>query len=67
MLKLTAVHAHYGKSQVLHGVDFEVREGEVVALLGRNGSGRSTTVKTVMGLVAGSGSVAWRGREQLGL
>jgi branched-chain amino acid transport system ATP-binding protein len=66
MLKLDHVHAFYGKSHVLHGVSFEVREGEIVALLGRNGSGRSTTVKTVMGLVDGSGSVRWRDQEILG-
>jgi branched-chain amino acid transport system ATP-binding protein len=51
---------------VLHGVRFEVAPGEIVALLGRNGSGRSTTVKTVMGLVDGSGSIRWNGREILG-
>ena len=66
MLKLDDVHAFYGKSHVLHGVDFEVREGEIVALLGRNGSGRSTTVKTIMGLVDGTGSVRWREQEILG-
>ncbi|MEO5771425.1 MAG: ABC transporter ATP-binding protein, partial [Burkholderiaceae bacterium] len=66
MLKLDNVHAYYGKSHVLHGVHFEVRDGEIVALLGRNGSGRSTTVKTIMGLVDGSGSIAWRGSEVLG-
>jgi len=66
MLKLDKVHAYYGKSHVLHGVSFEVRVGEIVALLGRNGSGRSTTVKTIMGLVEGSGSIAWRGQEILG-
>ena len=51
MLTLHNVHAFYGKSHVLHGVNFEVRPGEIVALLGRNGSGRSTTVKTIMGFV----------------
>ena len=66
MLKLDNVHAYYGKSHVLHGVHFEVREGEIVALLGRNGSGRSTTVKTIMGLVDGSGNIGWRGQEILG-
>jgi len=66
MLKLDRVHAFYGKSHVLHGVRFEVRTGEIVALLGRNGSGRSTTVKTIMGLVDGSGSVKWRDQEILG-
>jgi branched-chain amino acid transport system ATP-binding protein len=66
MLELANVHAYYGKSHVLHGVSFEVGAGEIVALLGRNGSGRSTTVKTIMGLVDGSGSIRWRGQEVLG-
>jgi branched-chain amino acid transport system ATP-binding protein len=66
MLQLNNVHAYYGKSHVLHGVHFEVRPGEIVSLLGRNGSGRSTTVKTIMGLVEGTGSVKWRDREILG-
>ena len=67
MLSLKDVHAFYGKSHVLHGVDFEVRPGEIVALLGRNGSGRSTTVKAVMGLVEGAGSVKWKDQEMRGL
>ncbi len=66
MLRLDHVHAFYGKSHVLHGVNFEVGAGEIVALLGRNGSGRSTTVKTIMGLVDGTGSVRWRDQEILG-
>jgi len=66
MLKLTDVHAFYGKSHVLHGVEFAVQPGEIVALLGRNGSGRSTTVKAIMGLVQGAGSVNWKGDEVLG-
>lgn len=66
MLKLDKVHAYYGKSHVLHGVNFEVGGGEIVALLGRNGSGRSTTVKTIMGLVDGAGSIRWRDQEVLG-
>ena len=66
MLKLHNVHAFYGKSHVLHGVNFDVRPGEIVALLGRNGSGRSTTVKTIMGLVDGTGSVRWKDDEILG-
>jgi len=65
-LKLDKVHAYYGKSHVLHGVNFEVGGGEIVALLGRNGSGRSTTVKTIMGLVDGTGSIRWRDQEVLG-
>jgi branched-chain amino acid transport system ATP-binding protein len=66
MLQLQGVHAYYGKSHVLHGVSFEVRPGEIVSLLGRNGSGRSTTVKAVMGLVDCAGSVQWRGQAILG-
>jgi len=66
MLQVDKLHAFYGKSHVLHGVHFEVGAGEIVALLGRNGSGRSTTVKTIMGLVDGSGSVKWKGEELLG-
>ena len=65
-LKLTDLHAYYGKSHVLHGVNLEVGDGEIVALLGRNGSGRSTTVKTIMGLVDGTGSVRWKDDEILG-
>jgi branched-chain amino acid transport system ATP-binding protein len=66
MLKLHDLHAFYGKSHVLHGVNFDVGPGEIVALLGRNGSGRSTTVKTIMGLVEGQGSVSWRDEAILG-
>jgi branched-chain amino acid transport system ATP-binding protein len=66
MLELRGLHAYYGKSHVLHGVDFAVAPGEIVALLGRNGSGRSTTVKAIMGLVEGRGHIAWRGAELLG-
>lgn len=67
MLVLDQLHAFYGKSHVLHGVSLEVRPGEIVSLLGRNGSGRSTTVKAVMGLVQGQGGVTWQGRAILGL
>jgi branched-chain amino acid transport system ATP-binding protein len=63
MLELAGLHAFYGKSHVLRGVDLHVGEGEIVSLLGRNGAGRSTTVKAVMGLVEGRGSVRWRGRS----
>ena len=66
MLELDNVHAFYGKSHVLHGVHFRVGTGEIVSLLGRNGSGRSTTVKTIMGLVEGTGSIVWNGRPILG-
>jgi branched-chain amino acid transport system ATP-binding protein len=66
MLRLDRLNAYYGKSHVLHGVSFAVRPGEIVSLLGRNGSGRSTTVKAIMGLVDASGSITWREREILG-
>ena len=66
MLELNQLQAYYGKSHILHGVDMKIGEGEIVALLGRNGSGRSTTVKTIMGLVTGTGSIKFRGQEILG-
>jgi branched-chain amino acid transport system ATP-binding protein len=66
MLLLHDVHAFYGKSHILHGVNFHVGAGEIVALLGRNGSGRSTTVKAIMGLVDTQGSVRWRDQELVG-
>ncbi|PZO21079.1 MAG: ABC transporter ATP-binding protein [Burkholderiales bacterium] len=66
MLDIQDLHAYYGKSHVLHGVQFSVGKGEIVALLGRNGSGRSTTAKAIMGLVDATGSVAWQGKPILG-
>ena len=66
MLKIQNLHAYYGKSHVLHGVNFEVQAGEIVALLGRNGSGRSTTAKAIMGLVAWDGLVEWKGQSLAG-
>jgi branched-chain amino acid transport system ATP-binding protein len=66
MLKIDNLQAFYGKSHVLHGVQFEVQAGEIVALLGRNGSGRSTTAKAIMGLVDCNGSLHWKGQEILG-
>ena len=66
MLKIDNLHAYYGKSHVLHGVEFGVGEGEIVALLGRNGSGRSTTAKAIMGMVECTGQVAWKGKEIAG-
>jgi branched-chain amino acid transport system ATP-binding protein len=63
MLKIDNLHAYYGKSHVLHGVHFDVQPGEIVALLGRNGSGRSTTAKAIMGMVDWEGSVHWKGRK----
>jgi branched-chain amino acid transport system ATP-binding protein len=67
MLEIANLHAYYGKSHVLQGVNLTVGGGEIVSLLGRNGVGRSTMVKTVMGLVEGTGSVRFRGEEILGL
>ena len=66
LLDVSNLHAYYGKSHVLHGVQMNVQPGEIVALLGRNGSGRSTTVKAIMGLVDGSGSVRYHDQEVLG-
>jgi branched-chain amino acid transport system ATP-binding protein len=63
LLKVDRLHAYYGKSHVLHGVEFDVGEGEIVALLGRNGSGRSTTAKAVMGMVECTGDVVWKGQN----
>jgi len=68
MLDLQDVHTYYGKSHVLHGVSLEVSAGEVVGLLGRNGVGKSTTLKTVMGLVRpAAGHVRFEGRDLTGL
>ena len=66
MLKVKDLHAFYGKSHVLHGVNFDVQPGEIVALLGRNGSGRSTTAKAIMGLVAWDGLIEWKGQSLAG-
>ncbi|MEO8021253.1 ABC transporter ATP-binding protein [Polaromonas sp.] len=66
MLKIENLHAYYGKSHVLHGVHFDVQPGEIVALLGRNGSGRSTTAKAIMGLVECEGDIQWKGRQIVG-
>jgi len=66
MLNIDNLHAYYGKSHILHGVSFQVQAGEIVALLGRNGSGRSTTAKAIMGLVECQGRVDWKGQNILG-
>jgi branched-chain amino acid transport system ATP-binding protein len=67
-LRVTDLHAFYGDSHILHGIDFKVDRGEVVILLGRNGAGRTTTLKAILGLVgARSGSVTIDGREAIGL
>jgi branched-chain amino acid transport system ATP-binding protein len=67
VLKVTSLNAYYGKSHVLHSVQMHIKPGEIVALLGRNGSGRSTTAKAIMGLVDCQGSIVWKGKEVLGL
>ena len=68
MLRLTDVHAYYGESHILHGVDMVVRRGEVVTLLGRNGAGRTTTLKSIMGLVGRrTGSIKINGVEAVNL
>jgi len=67
MLEVRDLHAYYGKSHILHGVSFDVRDGEIVSLLGRNGVGRSTTCKAIMGDVAPQGSIRFKGEEIAGL
>jgi branched-chain amino acid transport system ATP-binding protein len=68
VLRIRDLHAFYGESHVLHGVDLDVAEGEVVTLLGRNGSGRTSTLKSVLGLVGRrTGSVQLGGRETVGM
>jgi branched-chain amino acid transport system ATP-binding protein len=68
LLSVQNLEAWYGESHILHGVDFEVREGEVVTLLGRNGAGKSTTLKSIMGIVGRrTGSVRFEGRELIRL
>src|SRR4051812_30974714 len=68
LLEVRGLNAWYGESHILHGVDFEVREGEVVTLLGRNGAGKTTTMKCVMGMVARrEGSIRFRGTETIRL
>jgi len=67
MLEVRDLHAYYGKSHILQGVSFDVGAGEIVSLLGRNGVGRSTTIKAIMGDVPPQGSVRFRGEELVGL
>jgi branched-chain amino acid transport system ATP-binding protein len=67
MLEVRDLHAYYGKSHILQGVDMHVDAGEVVSLLGRNGVGRSTTVKTIMGEVPPQGSIRFKGQDIAGL
>ena len=68
MLEVRGLNAWYGESHILHGVDFDVREGEVVTLLGRNGAGKTTTMKSIMGLVGKrNGSVKFKGTETINM
>jgi len=67
VLEVRDLHAYYGKSHILHGVNMTVGKGEIVSLLGRNGVGRSTTIKAVMGMVDCTGSVKFQGEEMVGL
>ena len=66
LLEVDDLHAYYGKSHILHGVTFNVHEGEIVSLLGRNGVGRSTTIKAIMGNVPPKGSIRFKGEEIAG-
>jgi branched-chain amino acid transport system ATP-binding protein len=66
MLEVKGLNAWYGESHILHGIDFEVKEGEVVTLIGRNGAGKTTTLKSVLGMVGRrEGSVKFDGRETI--
>ena len=68
MLAVAGLHAWYGESHVLHGVDLSIRPGEVVTLLGRNGAGKTTTLKSIMGILAKrTGSIVFEGVETIGL
>ena len=67
-LRISNLHAWYGESHILHGVDLTVHKGEVVTLLGRNGAGRTTTIKSIVGLVGKrTGSITINGRESIGM
>jgi branched-chain amino acid transport system ATP-binding protein len=67
MLEVRDLHAYYGQSHILHGVAMDVNDGEIVSLLGRNGVGRSTACKSIMGLVTAQGTVKFRGKDIAGL
>lgn len=67
LLRVENLHAYYDKSHILHGLNFDIKSGEILALLGRNGVGRSTTLKAIMGMLKAEGSIHFRGNEILGL
>ena len=66
MLKIENLHSYYGKSHILQGINLSINEGEIVSLLGRNGVGRSTFIKSIMGMVKSEGSVLFNNKEILG-
>jgi branched-chain amino acid transport system ATP-binding protein len=63
MLEINDLHAYYGKSHIIQGISFSVEDGEIVSLLGRNGVGRSTSIKAIMGEVEHTGSIRFNGKE----
>ena len=67
LIEIKNLNAFYGKSHVLHGVNMVIKQGEIVSLLGRNGVGRSTTIKAAMGQVESTGSIIFKGEEMIGL
>jgi branched-chain amino acid transport system ATP-binding protein len=67
ILEVRDLHAYYGQSHILHGVALDVNDGEIVSLLGRNGVGRSTACKSIMGLVTAQGTVKFKGKDIAGL
>jgi len=67
ILEVENLHTYYGQSHILHGVDLNVGDGEIVSLLGRNGVGRSTACKAIMGLVPAQGMIRFRGQDIVGL
>jgi branched-chain amino acid transport system ATP-binding protein len=67
ILQVRNLHAYYGQSHILHGVDLDVGDGEIVSLLGRNGVGRSTACKAIMGLIPAQGAISFRGKEIAGM
>ena len=66
MLKIENLHSYYGKSHILQGINLSINEGEIVSLLGRNGVGRSTFIKSIMGMVKSEGSILFNNKEILG-
>ncbi len=68
LLRVSDLHAYYGESHILHGVNFEVQEGELLCLVGRNGAGKTTTLKSIMGMIPQrTGSIVYAGNETIRL